>query len=122
MSTHIAVHNLGKPRATARQLLQARHKFRRQANDRRKSSRNGKEEYFRKEVNGKRLDDWEDIVCCWIHSNRQNSGGTHYRLVADGIGDGPPKVGFGTNNNQRYRIKLYRSGSTGAYSKEFKRH
>ena len=23
--------------------------------------------------------------------------------------------GFGTNNNQRYRIKLYRSGSTEAY-------
>ena len=29
--------------------------------------------------------------------------------------------GFGTNNNQRYRIKLYRCGSTEAYSKEFKR-
>ena len=122
MSTHIAVHNLGKPRATARQLLQARDKFRRQANDRRKSSRNGKEEYFRKEVNGKRLDDWEDIVCCWIHSNRQNSGGTFYRPVADGIGDGPPEVGFGTQKNRRNGIKFYRSGSTKAYSKEFKRH
>ena len=31
-------------------------------NDRRKSSRTGKEEYFREEVNGKRsVDDWEDI-------------------------------------------------------------
>ena len=52
------------------------------------------------------------------HSNRQNSGGTLYRLVADGIGDGPPNVGFGT---KRYGMKLYKSGSTEAYSKEFKR-
>ena len=57
MSTHIAVHNLGMPRATSHQLLQTRDKFRGQANDRRKSSRNGKEEYFCEEVNGKRLDD-----------------------------------------------------------------
>ena len=28
------------------------------------------------------------------NSNRQKSGGTLCRLVADGIGDGPPKVGF----------------------------
>ena len=94
-------------------------------NDRRKSSRNGKEEYFREELNGKRLNDWEDIcIAVGSHSNRQNSCGTLYRLVADGIGDGPPKVVFGTNNNQRYGIKefieLYRSGSTEAYSKEFK--
>ena len=57
MSTHVAVHNLGRPRATSRQLLQTRNKFRGQANDWRKSSKNGKEEYFREEVNGKRLDD-----------------------------------------------------------------
>ena len=92
-------------------------------NDQRKSSRNGKEEYFREDVNAKRLDDWDVCSAVFSHSNRQNSGGTLYRLVADGIGDGPPKpVGFGTNNNQRHRIKLYRSGSTEAYSKEFERH
>ena len=56
MSTHIAVHNLGRPRATSRQLLQTRDKFRGQANDRRKSSRKGKEEYIREEVNGQCLD------------------------------------------------------------------
>ena len=91
-------------------------------NDQRKSSRNGKEEYFREDVNAKRLDDWNVCSAVVSHSNRPNPGGTHYRLVADGIGDGPPKVGFGTNNNQRYRMKLYKSGSTQAYSKEFKRH
>ena len=92
-------------------------------NERRKSSRNGKEEHFREDVNAQGLDNWED-VCFAVgsHSNRQNSGGTLYRLVADGIGDGPPKVGFSTNNNQRYGIKLYRSGSTEAYSEEFQRH
>ena len=87
-------------------------------NDQSKSSRNGKEEYFREDVNAKRLDDREDICfAVGSHSNRQNSGGTLYRLVADGIGDEPPS----TNNNQRYRIRLNRSGTTEAYSNEFKR-
>ena len=49
------------------------------------------------------------------HSNRQHSGD---RLVTDGISDGPPKVGFGNKKNQRYGIKLHRSGSTEAYSKK----
>ena len=120
MSTHIAVHNLGKPRATSRQLLQTRDKFRRQANDRRKSGRNGKEEYFCEEVNGKHLDD-KFFFAVGFHSNRQNSGGTFYRPVADGIGDGPPEVGFGTHKNRRNGIKFYRSGSTEVYSKEFER-
>ena len=69
------------------------------------------------------MDDWEDICfAVGSHSNRQNSGGTLYRLVADGIGDGPPKIGFGTNNSQRYGIKIYKSGSTEVCSKELKRH
>ena len=91
-------------------------------NDRRKSSRNGKEEHFHEEVSGKRLDDWEDIGFAFgSHGNRQNSGGTLYRLIADGFGDGPPKACFSTNNNHRYGIKHYRRGSTETYSKEFKR-
>ena len=52
-------------------------------NDQRKSSRNGKEGYFHKEVNGKCLDDGEDICfAVGSHSNQQNSGGTLYRVVA----------------------------------------
>ena len=87
-------------------------------NDRRKSNRNGKEEYLREEVNGKRLDDWQDIrFALGSHSNRHNSGGTLDRLVGDGIAGVPPNVGFGTNNNQRYGIQLYQSGSTETYSK-----
>lgn len=61
-------------------------------NDRRKSSGNGKEEYF-EEVNGKRLYDWEDI---W------------YAVGSHSIGGGPPTIDFGTNNSPRYGIKLYK--------------
>ena len=46
----------------------------------------------------------------------------HFFALSQMVSDGPPNVGFGTNNNQGYKIKLYRSCSTEAYSKEFKRH
>ena len=69
---------------------------------------------------------WRNGDVCFAvgsHSNRKNSGGTLYRIVADGIGDGPPsKIGFGTNNSQMYGIKFYKSGSTEVCSKELKRH
>ena len=125
MSTHIAVHNLGRPRATSRQLLQTREKFRGQVNANRRKLSNGQEECFCKEVDGGRLDDCFVLVSDPVVTGKIQvvhfSGGTFYRLVVDGISDGPPKVGFSTNDNQTYGIKLYGSGCTEAYSKEVKR-
>ena len=51
------------PSPTSADTAQRHGRFRGQVNDRRKSSRDGEEEYFfRKEVNGKRLDDGRTFV------------------------------------------------------------
>ena len=73
---------------------------------------------FREEVNGKGLDDWEDVCLLLDPIVTGKIYSTIYRVVADGIGDGPLNVGFGT---KRYGMKLYKNGSTEVYSKDFKR-